>query len=71
MCVIKQNIEFWDYKTCLEANHLEKEINLEKNNIVVDSLREKHKDFIKNNRPKELIKEVNKIALSIIDDKRI
>ena len=69
----------------LEATQLEKEINyLEKNKLDADSLIENHKEFIKNN--KLLLKlqqsfrdekhdvftgEVNKIALSANNEKRI
>ena len=49
--VIKQELKFLDYKNCLEANRLQNEINhLEKNNIDVDSLKENHKEFSKDNR---------------------
>ena len=80
MIIIKTN-----YKNCLEATHLENEINhLEKNKINGDSLIEDHKEFIKND--KLILKtqqrfrsekynvfneKLNKIALSSNDDKRI
>ena len=48
-CVMKRKLN--DYKSCLEENQLEKEINyLEINKITVDSLRENNKEFIQNNR---------------------
>ena len=48
---IKQKIKFEDYKNCVESNQFEKEIKyLEKNKLVADSLRENHKEFIKDNR---------------------
>ena len=51
MRVMKQKFEFEDYKYCFEATQLENEINqLEKNKLNVDSLRENHKEFIKNNK---------------------
>ena len=42
--LIKRKVGFEDYKNCLKANQLEKEINfLEMNKLVVDSLRENYK----------------------------
>ena len=41
-CVIKRNLEFEDYKHCLEANQLQNEINNPKN-FNMDSLRENEK----------------------------
>ena len=39
-CVIRWELEFEDYKNCLEANQLENKIKcLEKNNIEEDSLK--------------------------------
>ena len=72
-------------KIFLEVTQLENKINqLEKNKVGVDSLRENHKEFIKNNklilksqqkfRSKKhnvFIEKVNKTALSANDDKRI
>ena len=47
--VMKRKVE--DYKSCVEANQLEKEINyLEINKIAVVSLRENNKEFIQNHR---------------------
>ena len=51
-CVMKIKIKFKDYKNCLEATKLENKINhIEKNKIKVDSFKEDHKEFIKNNKP--------------------
>ena len=72
-------------KSCLEAIQLENKINyLEKNKIDIDSIKENHKEFIKNNksilkiqqrlknkRHNVITEEVNKIALSSNDDKRM
>ena len=80
-CVIKREFKFQDYKNCLEAAKIENKINhLEKNKIDVDS----PKEFIKNNklllRTQQIFKserhnvfteEINKVALSLIDDKRM
>ena len=84
-CVLKRKLKFENYKNCLEATQLEYKINyLEKSNIDVDSIRENHKEFIKNN--KSILKiqqrfkserhnastgETNQIALSSNDDKRM
>ena len=47
----KKKIKFEDYKNCLEATQLEKEINhLYKNEIDVDSLKRDYEEFIKSNR---------------------
>ena len=80
-CVIKRKLKFENYKNCLEATQLENKINyLEKNKIHIDSI----KEFIKNNksilkiqqsfkseRRNVFTEEINKIALSSNDDKRI
>ena len=40
-----------DYKSCLEKNKLEKEINLfEKNKLDTNILKRNHQEFLKNNR---------------------
>ena len=50
-CVIKRKLKFEDYKNCLEALQIENKINhLEKNKIDVNSLKEDHKEFIRNNK---------------------
>ena len=77
-CVTKRKLKFENYKNCLEATQLENKINyLEKNKIDKESIKENHKEFIKNN--KSILKiqqrfksqkhsvfteEINKIALS-------
>ena len=80
-CIRKRKIKLVDYKNCLVADHIENEMNhLEKNKIDVDS----PKQFIENIRlilktqPKfksethnVFFKEINKIALSSDDDKRM
>ena len=49
--IIKRKPKFEDYKNCLEANHLEKEINdREKNKINTNGVRENHKESIRNNK---------------------
>ena len=83
-CVIKK-LKFEHYKDFLEATQLQNKINyLEKNNIDIDSIKENHEKFIKNNksilkiqhkfkseRHNVFTEEINKIALSSNDDKRI
>ena len=80
-CVIKRKLKFEDYKNCLEAAQIENKINhLENNKMDGDSL----KEFIKNNnlmletqqrfkseRHNVFTEEINKIALSSNDDKRM
>ena len=81
-CVMKRKLKFENYKNCLEATQLENKINyLEKNEIHIDSI----KEFIKNNKSKIIkntakveiwkehcfTEEINKIALSSNDDKRM
>ena len=84
MCVIKK-LKFEDYKNCLEAAQIENKINhLENSKINVHSLKEDHKEFIKNNklilktrqrfRSKKcnvFNEEINKITLSSNNDKKI
>ena len=85
-CVIKRKLKFEDYKSYLEAGQIENKINrLEKNKIDVDSLKEDLKEFIKKNnklilktqqrfRSEEhnvFTEEINNIALSSNDDKRM
>ena len=84
-CVIKGKPKFKDYKNCLEAAQIENEIShLDKNKIDIDSLTEDQKGFIKNNKlilrtqqrfksktHNGFIEEMNKIALSSNDDKRM
>ena len=83
--VIKTKLKFQDYKNCLEAAQIENKINhLEKTKTDVDSLKEDPKGFIKNNKlilkTQQILEsercivfteEINKIALSSNDDKRM
>ena len=49
--IINRQLEFEDYKHCLEATRLENKItHPEKNKDNIDSLKENHKEFIKNNK---------------------
>ena len=80
-CVMKRKLTFENYKNCLDATQLENKINyLEKNKIDINSF----KEFIKNNKSilkiqqrlktkkhNVFTKEINKIALSSNDDKRM
>ena len=82
--VIKKKLKFEDYKNCLKASQIINTVNyLEKNEKGVDSLKEDKKEFIKNRiilkthqRFKSVMhngftEEINIIALSSNDDKRI
>ena len=76
---------FEDYKHCLGTSQLENKINhLSKNNLNENNPRQNHKTFIKKNKLilksqqrfkckkyNVFTKQVNKIALSANDDKRI
>ena len=74
-CVMKRKIKFQYYKNSLEVAQIENKINhLEKNKTDADS----PKEFIKNNklilkseRYNVFTEEINKIALSLNDDKRM
>ena len=84
-CVIKRKLKFENYKSCLKATQLKNKINhLEKNKIDIDIINENHKEFIKNNksilkiqqtfkigRQNVFTEDINKIALSSSDDKRL
>ena len=84
-CVIKRKLKLENYKNCLELAQFENKINyLEKNKMDIDSIKENHKEFIKNNksilkiqqkfkseRHNVFTEEINKIALSSNDDKRM
>ena len=73
--VIKK-IRYEDYKNCLQATQLENKRNHpEKSNVNVDSLRGDHKALVKNNAlikktKKIFTEEINKIGLSLNDDKK-
>ena len=82
-CVIKK-IEVESFKNCLEATQLDNKISyLQKNEINVDSPKEDHNEFIKNKLKLQTLQrfksemhnvfteEINKIALSSNDDKRM
>ena len=50
-CVMKRKLKFKGYSNCLEAAQIKIKINhLEKNKIDADSLKEDHKEFIKNDK---------------------
>ena len=84
-CVIKRRLKFEISKNWLEATQLDNRINyLEKNEINVDSLKKEHKQLINSNklilqkqqrfkseRHNVFTEEINKIALSSNDDKRM
>ena len=79
---MKKKLKIENYKNCLEATQVENKINhLEKNKIDIDSIKESHKEFIKN--IKSILKiqprlksegrnafteEINKIALKLIKE---
>ena len=83
--VIKKKLNFEHYKNCLETIQLENKINyLEKNKIYIDSLKEDGRIFTKINklmlktqqrfkseRHNIFTEEINRIALSSNDDKKI
>ena len=84
-CVIKIKLKFENYKNCLEATQLENQINyIEKNKIDIDRIKENHKKFVRKKKPilKTQVRfkserhnvfneEINKIALSPNNDKRM
>ena len=82
-CVIKRKLKFQDYKNCSEAVQIENKISHFRKKIDVDSFKEDQKDFVKNNklilkaqqrfRNKKHVftEEINKIALSSNNDKRM
>ena len=80
-CVIKRKLKSKNYKNCLEATQLENKINyLEKNKIDIDSIKEfirinksiiKIQRRFKSERHNVFTEEINKIALSSNDDKRM
>ena len=50
-CVIKRKLKFQGYKNCLDAIQLEnKKSYIEKNIIDIDSIKENHYKFTKNNK---------------------
>ena len=49
-CVIKRKLKFENYKSCLEATQLENKISYpQKNKINIESLKNSHKQFKRNN----------------------
>ena len=80
-----KNEKFENYKNCLGAIQLDNKINyLEKNQIDIDSFKKDHKESVKNNklilntqqtfkneRHNVFTEEVNKIALTTNDDRRM
>ena len=84
-CVIRKKLEFEDYDNCLEATQIENKINqVRKNKTDIECLKKDHKEFIKNNksilkiqerfnsgRRNAFTEEINKIAFSSNDDKRM
>ena len=49
-CVIKIKFKFENYKNCLEATQLESKINYIEKKIDIDSIKENHEEFIRNNK---------------------
>ena len=80
-CVMKRKLKFQDYKNCLEACQIENKIShLQKTIIDVDSLKEfikkkstniKNTARFKSERHNDFTEEINKIALSSNDDKKM
>ena len=84
-CVIRKKLEFEDYDNCLEATQIENKINqVRKNKTDIECLKKDRKEFIKNNksilkiqerfnsgRRNAFTEEINKIAFSSNDDKRM
>ena len=80
----KKQLKFENYKNCLEATQIENNLNCPKNNkIDADSIKENHKEFtkskailkiqqrFKSERHNIFTEEINKIALSSTNDKRM
>ena len=78
----KKTLKFEKYKNCLEATQLENKISyLEENKIIINNLQKNYEQFIRNNksilktpqseRHNVFTEEINKIALSSNDDKRM
>ena len=83
-CVVKRKLKFKDYKNWLKSSQIISTVNyLEKKGINVDSFKQDRKEFIKNQlllKSQQRFKserhigftvEINKIALSSNEDKRI
>ena len=78
----KKTLKFEKYKNCLESTQLENKISyLEENKININNLQKNYEEFIRNNksilktpqseRHNVFTEEINKIALSSNDDKRM
>ena len=80
----KKQLKLEKYKNCLEATQIENNLNCPKNNkIDADSIKENHKEFtkskailkiqqrFKSERHNIFTEEINKIALSSTNDKRM
>ena len=50
MCVIKRELKFQNYKSCLKATQLENKIEDLEKKIDTNNIKENHKEFIKNNK---------------------
>ena len=84
-CVIKRKLKFENCKNCFEKTQLENKIHyLEKNKVGIDNIKKDLEEFIRNNksilkiqqrfkseRHNVFTQEINKIALSSNDDKRM
>ena len=77
-CVIKRELKFENYESCLKVNQLENKINrLEKNKIDTDSIKKNHKSIskIQQRFKTEMYNffnaEIDKVGLSSNDDKRM
>ena len=84
-CVIKKELQFENYESCLKVNQVDNKINhLEKNKIDTDSIKKNRKEFIKNNKSISKIQqrfktemynffnaEIDKVGLSSNDHKRM
>ena len=79
-CIIKRKLKFENHKNSLEATQLENKINYkEKNKINIDTLKEirsnksvlQTQQRFKSERHNVFTEEINKIALSSNDDKRM
>ena len=70
--VIKRNLKFEDYKNCLEANQFKKEIIIHKEFIIKNNkLKSKSQQRFRVGNYNVFTEEVDKIALSANNDKRI
>ena len=84
-CAIKRKLTFQNFRNCLEAAQIERKTNQSRKiKIDLDCLEEDQKEFVKNNklilktqqrfkseRHNVFTEEINKIALSSNDDKRM